>query len=135
ENILNLAGLTLHKIPHKRATLGFTASRDTGAALVVRSVEAESFAGKAGLHTGDVILKWNNGELPRRPERWAMEQNPGSILRLSVRREEKELTLEFRLGEMTETFFQVEENSHAGEKARRIREGLLRGETQAAGSN
>jgi predicted metalloprotease with PDZ domain len=135
ENILNLAGLTLHKTPHKRATLGFVASRDTGAGLVVRSVEAESFAAKAGLHAGDVILKWNNGELPRRPERWALEQNPGSMLRLSVRREEKELTLEFRLGETTETFFQVEENPHTGEKARRIREGLLRGETQAAGSN
>ena len=135
ENILDLAGLKLRRTQHKRAALGFAASRDAGTALVVRSVEGESFAAKAGLRAGDVIVKWNNGELPRRPERWAAEQNPGNVLRLTVRREEKEVTLEFRLGETTETYFQVEENSHASEKARRIRDGLLKGETQAAGSN
>jgi predicted metalloprotease with PDZ domain len=135
ENILDLAGLKLRRTQHKRGTLGFAASRDTETGLIVRSVEAESFAGKAGLHTGDVILKWNNGGLPRRPERWAVEQNPGNMLRVTVRRDEKELTLEFRLGEATETYFQVEENPHASEKARRIRDGLLRGETQAGGSN
>jgi len=135
ENILDLAGLKLRRTQHKRATLGFAASRDAGTGLVVRSVEAESFAAKAGLRAGDVIVKWNNGELPRRPERWAAEQNPGNVLRLTVRRDEKEVTLEFRLGEATETYFQVEENSRASEKARRIREGLLKGETQAAGSN
>ncbi len=132
ENILDLAGLKLHKSQHKRATLGFVASRDAGTGLVVRSVEAESFAAKAGLRAGDVIVKWNNGELPRRPERWAGEQNPANVLRLTVRREEKEFTLEFRLGEVTETYFQVEENPRASEKARRSRDGLLRGETQVA---
>jgi predicted metalloprotease with PDZ domain len=135
ENILDLAGLKLRRTQHKRATLGFVAGRETGTELVVRSVEAESSAAKAGLHAGDVIEKWNNGALPRRPERWAGEQNPGNVLRLTVRREEKELTLEFRLGEATETYFQVEENPHANEKARRIRDGLLKGETQAGGSN
>jgi predicted metalloprotease with PDZ domain len=134
DNVLDLAGLKVHRSQHKRATLGFVASRDSGTDLVVRSVEAESFAAKAGLRAGDVIVKWNNGGLPRRPERWAAEQNPGSVLRLTVRRDEKEVTLEFRLGETTETYFQVEENSHASERARRIRDGLLRGETQAAGS-
>jgi len=135
ENILDLAGLKLRRTQHRRATLGFAASRDAGTGLVVRSVEAESFAAKAGLRAGDVIVKWNNGELPRRPERWAAEQNPGNVLRLTVRRDEKEVTLEFRLGEATETYFQVEENPRASEKTRRIREGLLKGETQAVSSN
>lgn len=135
ENILDLAGLKLRRTQHKRATLGFVANRDAGAALIVRSVEAESFAAKAGLRVGDVIVKWNNGELPRRPERWVAEQNPGTGLRLTVRRDEKEVTLEFRLGEATETYFQIEENPHANEKARRIRDGLLKGETQTVGSN
>lgn len=135
ENILDLAGLKVRRSQHKRATLGFVASRESGTELVVRSVEAESFAAKAGLRAGDVIVKWNNGVLPRRPERWAAEQNPGKVLRLTVLRDEKEITLEFRLGETTETFFQVEENPRPSEKARRIRDGLLKGETQAAGSD
>jgi hypothetical protein len=50
---------------------------------------------------------------------------------LRVRREDKEFTLEFRLGEMKETLYQVIEDPHAGEKARHIREGMLRGETSA----
>jgi hypothetical protein len=52
-------------------------------------------------------------------------------LNLRIRREEKELAIEFRLGEITETYYQVVEDARAGEKARRIREGLLRGETTA----
>jgi predicted metalloprotease with PDZ domain len=135
DNILELAGLKLRRSLHKRATLGFVASRDSGTELVVRSVEAGSYAAKAGLHAGDAIVKWNNGGLPRRPERWAAEQNPGNVLHLTVRRDEKEVTLEFRLGEATETHFQVEENSHSNEKARRIRDGLLKGEAQTAGPN
>ena len=51
------------------------------------------------------------------------------LLKLRVRREDKEMTIEFRLGEIKETFYQVVEDSHAGEKARHIREGMLRGET------
>jgi hypothetical protein len=43
--------------------------------------------------------------------------------------------VEFRLGEVADTSYQVEENSKAGDKARRIREGLLEGEVQAAGSH
>jgi predicted metalloprotease with PDZ domain len=135
ENMLDLAGLKLRRTQHKRATLGFVASREAGTGLVVRSVEVESSASKAGLHAGDVIVKWNKGEPPRRPERWVVEQNPGNVLRLTVRRDEKEVASEFQLGEATETYFQVEENSHASEKARRVRDGLLRGETQAVGSN
>src|SRR5258708_6798147 len=92
----------------------------------------EQVLAKAGLRVGDQIVKWNSKEPPRRPERWVREQNAGAVLRLVVRREEREYTLQFHLGEMTEIYYQVEENSKANEKARRIRDGLLRGETQSA---
>jgi hypothetical protein len=49
-----------------------------------------------------------------------------------VRRDDKEVALEFELGEVKEMLYQVAEDSGAGEKARRIREGLLHGTTQAA---
>jgi hypothetical protein len=52
-------------------------------------------------------------------------------LQLRVRRDDKESSLEFRLGEIKEAGYQVFEDSHAGEKARHVREGILRGETSA----
>jgi predicted metalloprotease with PDZ domain len=131
EQILALAGLQLNKSQRKRATLGFVAEREAGVALVARGVEEGGAAAKAGLHSGDVILKWNGGDPPRRLERWAREQSAGSVLHLVVRREEKQLKLEFRLGETAETYYQVEENSAAPEKARRIRDGLLHGDTKS----
>jgi predicted metalloprotease with PDZ domain len=132
EQVLALAGLQLDKKLQKRAALGFAAARDTSVGLVVRTVDAGGTAAQAGLRVGDQIVKWNSKEPPRRPERWVGEQSVGAVLRLVVRREEKEYMLQFHLGEMTEIYYQVEENSHANEKARRIRDGLLRGETQSA---
>jgi predicted metalloprotease with PDZ domain len=132
EHVLGLAGLQLGKKQRKRAALGFDTGRDANLGLVVRAVEAGGVAEQAGLRAGDVIVKWNGGEPPRRLERWVREQNAGSLLRLLIRREEKESALEIHLGEVTETYYQVEEKDHAGEKARRIREGLLHGETQPA---
>jgi hypothetical protein len=61
-----------------------------------------------------------------------MEQKPGDLLGLRIRREDKELSVELRLGEIKETAYEVSEDSNASEKARRIREGWLRGETSAA---
>ncbi len=131
EQVLALAGLQLDKSLRKRATLGFAAVRDTSVGLVVRTIDAGGTAEQAGLRVGDQIVKWNSKEPPRWPERWVREQNAGAVLRLVVRREEREYTLQFHLGEMTEIYYQVEENSKANEKARRIRDGLLRGETQS----
>jgi hypothetical protein len=82
------------------------------------------------LRAGDIILKWNGAEVPKRVDRWLQEQKAGDPLKLRVRREDEEITLEFRLGETKETVYQVIEDPHAGEKARRIREGMLRGETR-----
>ena len=41
--------------------------------------------------------------------------------------------VEFALGEVSQTFYRTVEDERAGEKARRIREGILRGTTQAVG--
>ena len=128
--VLGMAGLELRTTTRKRPVLGFYAEREPSGDLTVQSVDSESAAAQAGLQEGDVILRWNGVNPPRNPERWLASQKPGSELRLSVQREDKQLTLECRIGEATETFYQVVEDSHAGEKARRIREGLLRGSTQ-----
>jgi predicted metalloprotease with PDZ domain len=127
--VLPLAGLELRSSEHKRPTLGFYAQPDSAGNLTVREIDPEGPAA-AGLRVGDVIVSWNGSEPPRNPERWANSQKPGSTLRLTVRRDEEEVSGEFRLGEATETFYRIAEDSRASEKAKRIREGILHGVTQ-----
>jgi predicted metalloprotease with PDZ domain len=129
QTVLPLAGLELRSTEHKRPTLGFYAERDSSGSLTVREVDPESPAA-AALRVGDVIVGWNGGEPPRNPERWVYSQKPGTMLHLTARRDEQEVSVEFRLGETSETFYRVTEDSHISEKARRIRDGILRGATQ-----
>ncbi len=96
----------------------------------MRAVDDGSPASGAGLRPGDVIVNWNGGDVPRSLARWVRERQPGEAVKVRVRRDEKEQTLEFKLGEQKELLYQITEDSHAGEKARRIREGLLHGLTQ-----
>jgi hypothetical protein len=63
------------------------------------------------------------------------ERQLGETVKVRIRREEKEQTLQFKLGEEREVLYQVAEDSHAGEKAKHIREGLLHGVTQTAASH
>jgi len=129
QTVLPLAGLELRSAEHKRPVLGFYAERDSNGSLVVREIDPDGPAA-AGLHVGDAIVSWNGGDPPRNPERWVNPQKLGSTLRLTVRREEQDVSVEFRLGEATETFYRIAEDSHASEKAKRIREGILHGVTQ-----
>jgi predicted metalloprotease with PDZ domain len=134
QQILGLAGLQLRTTEHRRATLGFASERDANSVFIVTAVDADGLAALAGLRVGDAILTWNGGEVPRRPGRWVNEQHPGDLLTLRIRRDEKEMSLQFRLGEIKEFVYEVSEDSHATDKARRIREGLLHGETSASPS-
>jgi predicted metalloprotease with PDZ domain len=129
QQILALAGLALRTVEHRKPTLGFFLEHEPNGPFIVSTVDSEGPAAPAGLRAGDAIVNWNGGEVPRRLDRWLQEQKPGDLLKLRVRREDKEITLEFRLGEIKETLYQVIEDSHADEKARHIREGMLRGET------
>jgi len=134
--VLARAGLELHEREITRAVMGFMLERDPNGPWTVRAVDADGPAAKSGLLVGDEIVRWNNGEPPRRPERWLSQQKPGDILHLRVRRDDKEQNVDLRLGERHETFYQVAESTNAGERARRIREGILRGSTDpvAAGN-
>jgi predicted metalloprotease with PDZ domain len=132
QQVLALAGLDLRTTEHKRALLGFSAERDSGGTITVRSVDSDSPAAAAGLRTGDVIVGWNGEDVPRSLGRWVRDRQAGEAVKARIRRDEKEQTLGFKLGEEKETIYQVAEDSHANEKARRIREGLLRGVTQTS---
>ena len=127
--LFSQAGLALQEKESARAVLGFTIQHDPDAPWTVASVESGSSAEKAGLKVGDEVLRWNNADPPRRPERWASQQKPGDELHLRIHREEKELTIDLRLDEMRETFYELVESPAASDRAKRIREGLLHGTT------
>jgi len=131
QSILAMAGLALRTVERRRPALGFILEHEPNGPFVVSTVVSEGMAARAGLRAGDTVLTWNGGEVPRRIDRWLQEQKPSDVLKLRIRREDKEMALEFRLGEIKETLYVVGEDSHAGEKARHIREGILRGETSA----
>lgn len=131
QSTLALAGLALRTVERRRPALGFTLEHEPNGPFVVSTVDLEGPAARAGMRTGDIILTWNGAEAPRRVDRWLQEQKPGGLLKLRIRREEKEIALEFRLAEIKETLYLVSEDSRAGERARHIREGVLRGETSA----
>ncbi len=126
---LALAGLELKAVERKRPTLGFSAGRDEAGLLVVQTIEPESPAARSGLRRDDVIVAWNSGEPPRNPERWADRQPAGAVLRIAVRRDAQKTNLEFRLSEITESGYAVSETPQPGDKAQRIRDGLLHGTT------
>ena len=127
--VLARAGLELQQREISHAVMGFTLERDPNGPWTVRAVDADGPAAKSGLLVGDEIVRWNDSEAPRRPERWINQQKPGDTLRLRVRRDDKEQNIEIRLGEQRETFHQVAESANAGDRARRIREGILHGST------
>jgi predicted metalloprotease with PDZ domain len=128
-DVLAKAGLQLRAEERKHASLGFSVQRENGT-LTVESIDPESPAEGAGLRRGDVIVSWNGGE-PRGLERWANTHKKGTIVKVGVRHVDgTNATIEFALGEVSETFYRTVEVEHAGEKARRIREGILRGTTQ-----
>lgn len=133
--ILALAGLQLQTREGKVATLGFSPGRDANGGTTVRAVDDGSPAVDAGLRVGDIILSWNGADVPRSLGRWVRDHQPGEVIKVRIRRDEKELALEFKLGESDETFFQLVEDANASEKAKRIREGWLRGVTQPSAAH
>jgi predicted metalloprotease with PDZ domain len=128
--LFNLAGLDLKTLERKHPAIGFSAGRDETGGMIVRSIDPNGGAEQAGLRVDDVITSWNGAEPPRNPERWAYSQKKGNLLKLDIRRDDKNIALQLRLGESVETFYRVAEDADASEKARHIRDGLLHGVTQ-----
>ena len=129
QSLFSRVGLELRTHESVRATLGFLPQRDPGGPWVVAAIDTDGPAAKSGLQVGDELLRWNNADLPRRPERWAAQQKPGDVLHLRVRRNEKEESVDVHLGEIREKFFQVADAPNADDRARHLRDGLLHGTT------
>ena len=131
QRVFALSGLELHSHETVRPVLGFVVEHEPNGPLVVRGIDSEYFAANSGLRTGDEILRWNNADPPKRPERWVLSQKVGDVLILHVKHAgvEKEEDIVLRLGELREKRYQIAESTHATEREKQIREGLLHGTT------
>jgi predicted metalloprotease with PDZ domain len=127
DNLLGRAGWLLKDTGQQRGAFGFTIRRDGKSSPFIGSLEAGSAAQQAGLQDGDILLALNGEPLPRSPERWVRDHQPGEQVTLKVRRSGEEKTVTFALGRQAEAVFQVVEAPDATEKQRRIRDGILHG--------
>jgi predicted metalloprotease with PDZ domain len=128
-DLLALAGLRLEKSTREFADFGFWSGRGPGNLLTVSEVDSGSNAEAAGLRQGDVLLELDGAAFPRNTVRWLGDHKPGDSVRLRIRRDEKEQEISFALARREERSYRIEDDGHAGEKQRRIREGWLRGTT------
>ncbi len=129
EKVLGQAGLALQQKESVRATLGFVLERQPDGSKTIVGVEPGSNAEKSGLLVGDEVIRWNNGDVPRRPDRWVTQQKPGEEIQLRIRRADQEQMVDLRLGEVREKFYEVVESPGATDRAKRIRDGMLHGTT------
>jgi len=128
-DFLERAGWTIRDTSQRRATLGFSVSRDSGASSTITSVDRESGASEAGLKEGDILTALNGESFPRAPERWLRDHQPDERVTVRVQRGGEERNFSFPLGRQTDAAYQVTEMASPTERQRRIRDGILRGAT------
>ncbi len=130
-DVLGRAGLELKAVNRARAAFGFVSGRGPEGAIFVVRVEPGSAAEHAGIRDGDILLTLEGAPFPRGTERWLREHQPGETVHIRLRRNGEEREVAFALGEGAAPTFVIEEAPRPSEKQRRIREGLLRGTTDA----
>jgi predicted metalloprotease with PDZ domain len=124
---LGRAAWLLKDTSQRRATFGFAIHREGKNPPTVGDLEAGSAAQQAGLQDGDIPLSLNGEQLPRSPERWVHDHQPGERLTMKVRRGGEEKEFSFALDRQFEAAYQVVESPDPTEKQRRIRDGILHG--------
>ncbi|MCL5005181.1 MAG: PDZ domain-containing protein [Acidobacteria bacterium] len=129
DTYLGYAGLSLQARQAKVADMGFRAVKSFRGPVVVDLVEPGSDAQKAGLRSGDILLKMNGTELTWLPEEQLSEMRPGQQIRFTVRRGTRIFKTEFRLGSQLATIYRIKENNRPTEEQQRVREGWLTGQT------
>jgi predicted metalloprotease with PDZ domain len=123
------AGWQLKKETRVFADLGFSPGRGPGGAVIASAITPRGPAEAAGLHEGDLIIELNSSPVPRNLIRWLREHKPGETIQLRIRRGTVESEISYGLGKRESSAYRMEENTGAGEKQIRIRNGILRGTT------
>ena len=126
---LAYAGLGLETETKVVPDLGFQSLQAFMGPIQVESVVPDSPAQKAGIHSGDVLLKMNGVLLPVIPERELIYLKPGQKATFTVQRGAKVLEIGFALGSRNATVYQVIELPNASRAQLALRSGWLKGET------
>ena len=128
-DFLGRAGWALRDTSQHRAALGFSVNRDNANSPSIASVDRESGASEAGLKEGDVLIALNGEPFPRAPERWLRDHQPDERVIVKIQRGGEERMFSFPLGRQADAAYQVTEIASPTERQRRVREGILRGQT------
>ena len=131
DDFLGRAGWLLKDTGQRRAAFGFAIRREGNNPPSIADVEPASGAQQAGLLDGDVLTALNGESLPRSPERWLRDHQPGERVTVKLRRDAEEKEASFLLGRQSEAQYQVVDVPNPTEKQRRIREGILHGTVDA----
>jgi predicted metalloprotease with PDZ domain len=126
-------GLRLDKRATLIADLGFVATRNFDAALVVSSVTPGSGADLAGLSVGDSILEIN-GQNSNGVPRHSAEVRPGETIRLRVRNSGGERELRWKMASRQELDFELINLDKITPEQQARRAAWLKGEDQPAGA-
>jgi len=109
--------------------IGFSPSSAFDKTLGVASVELGGPADAAGLRPGDTIVEWN-GRAVTWTDVGALEVlPPGETVTFQIERRGERHSITYQVGTLAATRYSVVESPHASERQRRIRKGMLRGET------
>jgi predicted metalloprotease with PDZ domain len=134
DKVLPLAGLRLARDTTRVPQLGIASLQDSSG-LHVTEVIPESSAAAAGVQPGDQLISVGgfNADDPNWTDKFRSRyarQPEGTELPVVVRRNGAEQTLTARLRFVTRVGSRLVEDPRASAKARRVRDGLLRGVTQ-----
>ena len=130
EKYLGYAGLALKTEIKEVPDLGFDSLQAFAGPIQVESVVPGSNAEKAGLKSGDVLLKMNGVELPVTPDRELIYFKPGQEVKFTVQRGAKVLEIVFLLGSRKATVYDVGEMPNATPAQLLVRGGWLKGDSE-----
>jgi predicted metalloprotease with PDZ domain len=131
--VLPLAGLRMVQDTVREPRLGISTSQDSTGAIVLQAVQPGSAGDEAGLKPGDQLLALGDIAItsddfgPAYRARFGKSE--GDSLPIRIRRGSDTLTLQGKVRLVSRVETRLEADSSAGDKAVRIRRGLLRGTT------
>jgi predicted metalloprotease with PDZ domain len=128
--ILAAPGLEVKTQPAPVADPGFDWQLTASGEAEVAEVAPGGAAEKAGVEEGDRILSAGGQPLPRYPQIWSQQHQPGESIALRIERGGQTLTLSLTFGARSRTLYWVEPVDNPTDGQRRILDGILHGTTQ-----